>query len=117
MIKIWATWCGPCRNDIDELNELTAQYAKDTNVVFLAVSAEPETTVQDFLKSKPFHYQHISNAENLKNELHPGIIKYIPQHLVVNPEGLIIFDKSEPKGDIKSILSKEINELKAIGNF
>ena len=51
LINIWATWCGPCRNEFPDLNEVYREY-KD-RVAFIALSSEPADTIQvisDFRK-------------------------------------------------------------------
>ena len=44
VINLWATWCGPCRNEFPEVNEVYEAY-KD-KVAFIALSIEPEDTVE-----------------------------------------------------------------------
>jgi peroxiredoxin len=44
LVNYWATWCGPCKKEIPEFNELYAEY-KDRGLVILGISADddPET--------------------------------------------------------------------------
>ncbi len=117
VIKLWATWCGPCRNEIPELNELCREFSNDTNIVFLAITDDKPETIKAFLDRTPFYYQHITNAETLKNRLHSSVAHYIPEHLVISPNGEIVFDQAEPEGDIKSILRDEIMKLRSVSKF
>lgn len=112
VIKIWATWCGPCLAEIPELNELVELYKNDSNVVFLAITDDSHKKIADFLQNREFNYQHITDAKDLKNALQPGLIKYIPQHIVVDQNLNIIFDESEPRGSIKDTLLAVIKQLR-----
>ena len=44
VINLWATWCGPCRNEFPEANEVYEAY-KD-KVAFIALSIDPDDTVE-----------------------------------------------------------------------
>ncbi len=117
VIKIWATWCGPCRAEIPELNDLVEHYRSDTNVVFVAITDDPKEKIEDFLSNQPFYYNHLTDAKKLKDQLQTGLVQYIPQHLIVNQNGEIIFNESEPPSGISTVLRHKIDELSAVGNF
>ena len=52
LLNAWATWCGPCRQEIPELRALHERYSKDGLVVVgVTVDAEgTESQVDDFVK-------------------------------------------------------------------
>jgi peroxiredoxin len=45
VLDLFATWCGPCRTQMGELNELRAYYPK-SEVVILSVDVDPKETTQ-----------------------------------------------------------------------
>lgn len=54
VLNLWATWCGPCRAEMPELEKMAAGHA-DRDVVFLAVNAaESREQVQGFLAGMDF---------------------------------------------------------------
>ena len=46
LINFWATWCGPCRAEIPELNEVQKLYGND-NFIVLGVSISDPISVPD----------------------------------------------------------------------
>ncbi len=112
VIKLWATWCGPCLREIPELNELVDQYKTDTNVVFVAITDDTRATIEKFLSVREFNYQQVTDAKELSGKLHKGLVQYIPEHIVVDQQGNVVFDEIEPPLGIKDTLISVIESLK-----
>ena len=92
VMNFWFINCGPCVVEIPILNELVADYKKNKDVVFLALSAQDTAAaIQDFLKETPFNYEHIPEAGAYAKEL--DIYAY-PTHLIIDQEGKIQFMSS-----------------------
>ncbi|HEX4888100.1 MAG TPA: TlpA disulfide reductase family protein [Luteibaculaceae bacterium] len=104
VIKLWATWCGPCLAEMDELNALQEQYARDTNVVFIGITDEPTDVVEATLSVQPFNYRVIADAKTLKKSLQSGVVGYIPEHQIYDPTGRQIFSVSEPGPNIAAVI-------------
>jgi thiol-disulfide isomerase/thioredoxin len=51
IINVWATWCGPCRRELPDLEELQAKYGKE-NLTVLAVSDEEEDVLKNYMDEK-----------------------------------------------------------------
>src|SRR5262245_57315569 len=49
---MWATWCGGCVSAIPHLNDLAEKF-QDKPVVFLSVTDEDPTVVEEFLRTRP----------------------------------------------------------------
>jgi thiol-disulfide isomerase/thioredoxin len=41
VLNFWATWCGPCKEELPRLGKLAQQYSKD-NIVFVLVSIDEQ---------------------------------------------------------------------------
>ena len=51
VLEFWATWCGPCVEQIPHLNAVAAAMSKEP-VIFISVSDEDAGVVQAFLKTR-----------------------------------------------------------------
>src|SRR5579863_3403685 len=56
MINFWASWCGPCRQEMPLLDSIYKQY-KDMGFVLLGVNVEPDASnANGWLKKTPVSY-------------------------------------------------------------
>ena len=44
IISLWATWCVPCKNELDAVAEVYDDWISETNVVYFAVSIDDSRT-------------------------------------------------------------------------
>jgi thiol-disulfide isomerase/thioredoxin len=95
LIDIWATWCGPCRQSIPHLVELTAEYKnKDVEVIGLTTERDDpdEQFVREFSENLNINYQigwaNPTLAEGLKNGR-----SGIPQTIIVGRDGKVKYHK------------------------
>jgi cytochrome c biogenesis protein CcmG, thiol:disulfide interchange protein DsbE len=55
VVNIWASWCGPCREEFPVLQQLSARYGK--RVAFLGINSEDSTdAAATFLEEEPLSY-------------------------------------------------------------
>ncbi len=112
VVKIWATWCGSCVKEIPQLNTLVEKYKNDSSIVFISITDDTKEKIERFLIDRPFAYQHITGAKDLKNTFQPGITKEIPKHMIVDRDMNIVLDISGESPNIAEILAIKIEQLK-----
>ncbi len=92
LINFWATWCGPCRMEIPEFNELYEKY-KDAGFEILGVSISdsPNQLIQ-FMKSFQVDYPvlHGSKFDISKITQMYGGISSVPTSFIIGKNGSII---------------------------
>ena len=87
LVDFWATWCGPCRRSIPELNKLHAQF-KDRLVV-IGLSDESEADVKK-MKSPAIDYAvAIDPSASMMRAVG---VEGIPHALLLDPKGIVRFE-------------------------
>ncbi|OMP31744.1 TlpA disulfide reductase family protein [Mangrovimonas sp. DI 80] len=46
VVSLWATWCVPCKNELDAIGEVYADWMDETNVKLYAISVDDSRTVK-----------------------------------------------------------------------
>jgi peroxiredoxin len=111
VICVWATWCSDCIREIPELNSLVDKYKDNPNVTFIAFSDEDEHKVQTSLKRFPFNFTHLVNTKAYSDKLKSSLTKHFPQVLVINEDLEIVFEVTENKAPIFSVLDSHIQTI------
>jgi cytochrome c-type biogenesis protein len=87
VLDFWATWCGPCRQELPHLQSLYQQL-KGKDIVILGINNEKKAKVAAFLKK--YHY----TFTNLHDSGHAASIEYhalvIPSVFIINKKGIVV---------------------------
>ena len=85
VLDFWATWCGPCREELPIVEKLRTEFAG--KVQFLGINDEDRGTVAGFLKK---HDYQLSVLMDGRKDVHRQYgIRSIPQLFVIDREGVI----------------------------
>lgn len=89
LINLWATWCGPCRNEMPELVRLQEQYrSRDFEVIGLDVDPEPLDMIKPFAEKMGINYKLGWADEDLVSEFFSiSEQNGIPQSFLINRNG------------------------------
>ncbi len=89
LLNLWATWCGPCREEIPHLVELQDKYRdKGFEVVGLDVDPEAKEDIEKFVAEMKINYTIGWAHEDLSNEIvRLSQMSGIPQSILINREG------------------------------
>jgi thiol-disulfide isomerase/thioredoxin len=87
LVDFWATWCGPCRKAIPELNVFSHQF-KDKLVV-IGLSDETEQAVQRMTQPKIDYYVAVDTQARSSRDV--GVTG-IPHALLIDPKGIVRFE-------------------------
>jgi cytochrome c biogenesis protein CcmG/thiol:disulfide interchange protein DsbE len=84
LVDFWATWCGPCRRAIPELNDLQGRFGDRLCVI--GISNEPAATVRAMTSPKIEYSVAIDTGRRMYGELE---IIGIPHILLIDPSGVV----------------------------
>ena len=84
LIDFWATWCGPCRKAIPELNAFHKKFGD--KLVIIGISDEPETKVKSMETPKIEYFSAIDTQGRTKKAV--GVTG-IPHALIIDPQGIV----------------------------
>jgi len=91
ILNFWATWCGPCRMEIPDFNELYLKN-KDEGLIILGISTDDtKRGLSNFLKSYkveyPILYGSNKQINNISSEY--GGIRALPTSIIIGRNGEI----------------------------
>ena len=90
ILDFWATYCGPCREEIPHLNSLLAKHGGELSIVGLNVGgAEDKPEIPKFIKQTRLDYP-IAWPETALNDFVFAQQDDIPQTLVLDRQGRIV---------------------------
>ena len=93
VLSFWATWCSPCKRELDAIADLYPEWQENYDVEVLAITidnARALAKVRPLVEQKGWEYEILSDA---KQELQRALnFQAIPQTFLVDKEGNIVYD-------------------------
>jgi thiol-disulfide isomerase/thioredoxin len=77
VLNFWSTGCGPCIEEMPQLNKLVKHYA-GKKVTFISLASNNAAALKKFFVSHPFEFTTIPSAEKIQLDIFklPGVIPY-----------------------------------------
>ncbi len=88
ILNFWATWCGPCREEIPEMIALQSRYKDDLQVIGISEDDGPPDQVAKFAQKAGLNYPVIMSNDALEKEY--GGIAALPTSFLVNKDGRVV---------------------------
>ncbi len=91
LINFWATWCGPCKEELPDIEAVSKQYASK-GLVVIGISEDRGDSLVDmvssFARQHGLTYQIVIDTNNIADSY--GNINAIPTSFIVNKDGKIV---------------------------
>jgi len=127
MINVWATWCGPCITEFDELVEHHLRFRiRDFEMVTIAAEyPDMESTVKEFLVKKHASMKNYILASDNKDELYDALESAsvwkgeLPYTIIVNEKGEVVYRERGELSFLKMrrAIVPELNRIKPWGGL
>jgi peroxiredoxin len=110
LINFWASWCGPCRQEMPVLEQLYRKY-KAAGFTLLGVNVEPKSNdAVGFLKSTPVSFPILFDTESKVSTLYE--VSGMPSTVIVDRKGKVRYihhgykpgDESEYLDQIRTLM-------------
>ena len=112
VISFWATWCSPCKKELNTINELYQDWQDETGVTLVAVSIDDSKTknnVPIYVNGKGWEYMVLMDPNgNLKRAMG---VNNIPHTFLVNSNGEIVYSHNNYAPGDEDHLYDEILKL------
>lgn len=121
LVDMWATWCGPCREQTPQLAALQQKY-RERGLAVVGLSLNEKTDqaeVLDFIKQAGVNYTIAYASEKMSGAFLDGTedesgMAPIPQLFVISKDGRVVehLIGSDPRHSIarlEEVISKELN--------
>lgn len=92
LLNVWATWCGPCRYEIPELQAIHERYApRGFEVIGVSVDESGVEPVRAFVEEQKMTYPVALDAEGkIANILQTSVL---PTSIIVDRSGKVVWKK------------------------
>ena len=115
VVDVWATWCGPCIQEIPALKKLEEEF-KDQDVVFMSVSIDEQKDKEKwkaFLEKEQLHGVQLFGGNGWKSDIAQFYnINAIPRFMVFDKKGNIVSTEAPRPSSphLKAMITRELQK-------
>jgi len=112
VISFWATWCAPCKRELNTIEELYEGWQEETGVNLVAVSIDDEKTkasVAPYVNSKEWDYMVLLDPNgDFKRAMG---VNNVPHTFLIDQNGTIVYSHNSYAPGDEDKLYEEIKKL------
>jgi thiol-disulfide isomerase/thioredoxin len=112
VINFWATWCAPCKRELNTISELYTDWQNDTGVKIYAISIDDQRTVdkvKPYVNASGWEYEVLLDTNgDLKRALG---VNNVPFTFLVDGKGNIVWKHNNYNPGDEEELYKQIEKL------
>ena len=87
LVNFWASWCGPCRQEMPILEQLNHQY-HNKGVALIGVNVEPDTAAATaWLKATPVSFPILYDVDSKVSKLYE--VQGMPNTVILDRKGVV----------------------------
>jgi thiol-disulfide isomerase/thioredoxin len=109
ILDFWATWCGPCKEAMPVLQQLSDKYANKGVVVIGVNQRESREKVKDFITSNKFTYQQLLDSDGKVGSDYG--VEGIPTLVIIDQKGNQAMTHVGYTPELANIISEKVDSL------
>jgi peroxiredoxin len=114
VISFWATWCSPCKKELNTIHELYSDWKDETGVTLVAVSIDDEKTKHagaTYVDGKSWDFEVLLDPNgDFKRAMG---VNNVPHTFLIDKEGNIVYSHNNYAPGDEEKLFEEIKKLGA----
>ena len=113
LLNFWATWCGPCREEVPDLIELQRKYKDQLDIIALATDEDDTYAVKKFVEKTGINYRVGMANDEIRSKY--GGIPALPTSFVIDQQGRVVqkhVGLNDPRIyelEVRSLLDQPVN--------
>ena len=115
LISFWATWCVPCKKEINNLSEVMPEWTKSMDFDLVAISIDDtrnQAKVKSYVNGQKWDFRtYMDPNQDLKRLLN---FQTIPYTIVYDKDGRVAYTHTGYVEGDETILREKIRELLAV---
>lgn len=112
IINFWATWCSPCKRELNSIAEVYDDWREETGVKLVAISiddARSQSRVLPYINGSSWDYEvYIDVNQDFKRSMG---VNNVPHTFLVNGEGQIVWQHNNYSPGDEDELLKQVRAL------
>jgi len=88
LINFWATWCGPCKEEMPSMEILYKNYRRsDFEILAVSIDTAEEQAVRDFVERFHFTFPVILDDQFIVNQVYEA--RVVPTSILIDRKGIV----------------------------
>lgn len=112
IVNFWATWCAPCKKELNAIAEKYEDWRKKTGVKLIAISIDDARTsarVKPYVSGQDWEYEvYLDPNGDLKRALN---VNNVPHTFLLNGAGEIVYQHNNYEPGDENELFRKVQEL------
>ena len=108
ILDFWASWCGPCIEEMPVIRRIRANYPKDKLEIISITKDENHGAFSNAVQKQKMNWIHIFNDKNLIKSY--GAWNFVPKIFLIDPDGKIVYTRDDEKEYNLVLLTKLLSE-------
>ncbi len=111
LIDFWATWCGPCKEELPQMKKIAKEFAGEPLVIISVSWDSDETKWKDFITKNEMTWFQYRDADHKLTDRFG--INSIPHYFTIDSDGVLTSEMLGSGSDVEGKLKKLIARAKA----